>query len=321
MLAWLAMDLRGLEIFVLVAELGSLVAAARKLGVSAPSITRAIASLEGEVGVPLLTRTTRQVKLTAPGERFAGEVRAILAALAAAVDEVASESSPTRGHLSVTASVTFGRTHVADVLLDYLGSHAGASASLLLLDRVVHLVDEGIDLAVRIGELPDSSQIARKVGSVRRVLVASPDYLARRGTPKQPRALLEHDVIAFTGLMPGRKWRYREGGKSRELGVEPLFEVNDASVALRAAERGQGITIALSYMVGEALAEGRLTTLLDAYSPAPVPVQLVIPHSRVVATKVRSFMDFAAKRLGERLAKDDAALERLASSRASARRR
>lgn len=309
------MDLRGLETFVRVAERGSLVGAARELGISPPSVTRAIASLEAEVGVPLFTRTTRQVKLTPAGERFVVEVRAILAALAAAVDDVASESTTTRGHLGITASVTFGRTHVADLVHDYLCEHAGASASLLLLDRVVHLVDEGIDVAVRIGELPDSSLIARKVGSVRRLLVASPDYLARRGTPKQPRALLDHDVVAFTGLMPGRKWRYREGGKPRELALDPLFEVNDASVALRAAERGLGITIALSYMVHDALAEGRLVTLLDAHAPAPVPVQLVIPHSRVVATKVRSFMDFAAKRLGERLAKEEAAMPRASPRR------
>jgi DNA-binding transcriptional LysR family regulator len=315
------MELRGLEIFVLVAEQGSLIGAARKLGISPPSVTRAIAALEAEVATQLFTRTTRQVKLTPAGERFATEVRAILAALAAAVDDVAGESTTTRGHLSVTASVTFGRTHVAELLLDYLHAHTGASASLLLLDRVVDLVDEGIDVAVRIGELPDSSLIARKLGSVRRVLVASPDYLARRGTPTQPRELLEHDVIAFTGLMPGRRWRYREGGKARELALAPLLELNDASVALRAAERGQGISVALSYMVGEALAERRLVTLLDAFTPPPVPVQLVIPPSRVVAARVRRFLDFAAQRLGERLAKEEAALQQLARPRTSRARR
>lgn len=309
------MDLRGLEIFVLVAEQGSLIGAARRLGISPPSVTRAIAALESEIGVQLFTRTTRQVKLTPPGERFSTEVRAILTALTAAADEVAGAGTTTRGNLSITASVTFGRMHVAELLLEYLQAHEGTSASLLLLDRIVHLVDEGIDVAVRIGELPDSSLVARKVGSVRRLLVASPDYLARRGTPKRPREMLEHHVIAFTGLMPGRKWRYREGGKTRELALDPILEVNDASVALQAAERGQGITIALSYMVGEALAERRLVTVLNAFSLPPVPVQLVIPQSPLVTAKVRNFLDFAARRLGERLAKEDDALARMTRAR------
>lgn len=295
------MDLRWLETFVHVAEQGSLIGAARKLGVSPPSVTRALASLEAELGVALFTRTTRSVKLTGSGERFLTEVRAILAALDSAIDDASSEQGHPRGHLTITASVSFGRTHVADLLLDYLREHPGVSASLLLLDRVTNLVDEGIDVALRIGELPDSSLIARKVGSVRRMLVASPTYLARSGVPKQPRELAEHEIIAFTGLMPGRRWRYRESGRTRELALAPTLEVNDALVALRAAEAGLGITVALSYMVEEALAGGRLVPVLARFAPPPVPVQLVIPSSRVVAAKVRSFVDFAAARLPARL--------------------
>jgi DNA-binding transcriptional LysR family regulator len=298
------MDLRWLETFVMVAEQGSLVGAARRLDVSPPSVTRAIASLEAQVGVQLFTRTTRSVKLTEPGERFLAEVRTILAALDSAVVDAAGDRETARGQLTVTASVTFGRTHVADVLLEYLQEHARVSASLLLLDRVTNLIDEGIDIAVRIGELPDSSLLARKVGTVRRVLVASPSYLARRGTPKHPRELAEHDMLAFTGLMPGRKWRYRESGKTREIALTPTLEVNDAVVALRAAECGHGITIALSYMVADALAAGTLVLVLEPYGPPPIPVQLVIPDSRVVSAKVRSFLDFAAVRLGERLARE-----------------
>ncbi|MFV8752656.1 LysR family transcriptional regulator [Nannocystaceae bacterium ST9] len=309
------MDLRWLETFVLVAEQGSLIGAARRLDVSPPSVTRAIAGLEAQLGVQLFTRTTRSVKLTAPGERFLAEVRAILAALESAIDDAAGERETARGHLTITASVTFGRTHVADLLLDYLREHPEVGGSLLLLDRVTHLVDEGIDVAVRIGELPDSSLIARKVGSVRRVLVASPEYLERRGVPKRPRDLAEHDVLAFTGLMPGRKWRYREGGKPREIGLNPRLEVNDALVALRAAERGQGITIALSYMVGEAIAKGSLALVLDEFAPPEIPVHLVIPESRVVAAKVRSFLDFAASRLGERLASEATRLQAPAKRR------
>jgi DNA-binding transcriptional LysR family regulator len=298
------MDLRWLETFVMVAEQGSLIGAARQLDVSPPSVTRAIASLEADVGVQLFTRTTRSVKLTEAGERFLTEVRTILAALDSAVVEAAGDRETARGQLTITASVTFGRTHVADVLLEYLHEHPRVSASLLLLDRVTNLIDEGIDVAVRIGELPDSSLLARKIGTVRRVLVASPEYLARRGTPKHPRELSEHDMLAFTGLMPNRKWRYREGrGKAREIALTPTLEVNDAVVALRAAERGHGITIAVSYMVADALAAGRLVLVLEAFAPPPIPVQLVIPESRVISAKVRSFLDFAAPRLAERLAR------------------
>jgi DNA-binding transcriptional LysR family regulator len=302
------MDLRWLEIFVMVAEQGSLVGAARRLDVSPPSVTRAIASLEVHVGVQLFRRTTRSVKLTEAGERFLAEVRTILAALESAFVDAAGDRETARGQLTVTASVTFGRTHVADVLLEYLREHPRVSASLLLLDRVTNLIDEGIDVAVRIGELPDSSLLARKVGMVRRVLVASPDYLARRGTPKHPRELCEHDMLAFTGLIPGRKWRYREGrgaaSKAHEIALTPTLEVNDAVVALRAAERGFGITIAVSYMVADALAAGTLVLVLEPFLPPPIPVQLVIPEARVISAKVRSFLDFAAQRLGERLARD-----------------
>lgn len=299
------MELRWLETFVMVAEQGSLVGAARRLDVSPPSVTRALANLEDHVGVQLFARTTRSVKLTPPGERFLAEVRVILAALDSAVVDAAGDRETARGMLSVTASVTFGRTHVADVLLEYLHEHPRVNASLLLLDRVTNLVDEGIDVAVRIGELPDSSLLARKVGTVRRVLVASPSYLAHRGTPKHPRELSEHDVLAFTGLMPGRKWRYHERGekhKAHEIALTPTLEVNDATVALRAAERGHGITIALSYMIADALAAGELVPVLEPFAPPPIPVQLVIPAARVVPAKVRSFLDFAAVRLGERLA-------------------
>lgn len=289
----------------MVAEQGSLIGAARQLDVSPPSVTRALASLEAHVGVQLFTRTTRSVKLTEPGERFLAEVRAILAALDSAVVDAAGDRETARGQLTITASVSFGRTHVADVLLEYLHEHPRVSASLLLLDRVTNLIDEGIDVAVRIGELPDSSLLARKVGTVRRVLVASPDYLARRGTPEHPRELSEHDMLAFTGLMPGRKWRYREGAsnKAHEIALTPTLEVNDAVVAMRAAERGHGITIALSYMVAEALAAGSLVIVLEPFAPPPIPVQLVIPESRVISAKVRSFLDFASGRLAERLAR------------------
>lgn len=291
------MDLRWLQIFVAVADRGSLIGAARELGVSAPTVTRAMAKLEAELGVALLLRTTRSLKLTGPGERFLVEARAILAALDAAILDTASEQQRPRGHLTITASVAFGRTHMTELVNAFVREHPDIRVTLLLLDRVTHMIDEGIDVALRIGELPDSSLVARKLGHVRRLLVASPAYLAARGTPRRPTELADHDVIAFTGLMPDRRWRYRQGKKARELLLSPRLELNDAHAAVAAAMQGLGITPALSTMVAPALAEGRLVTVLDRHGSPPVPVHLLTPQVRVLAAKVRAFVDFAAPRL------------------------
>ena len=295
------MDLRWLQTFVAVADHGSLIGAARELGVSAPAVTRAVAKLEAELGVSLLLRTTRSLKLTGPGERFLVEARAILAALDAAVVDAASEQQRPRGHLTITASVAFGRTHVTELVNAFVREHPDIRVTLLLLDRVTHLIDEGIDVALRIGELPDSSLVARKLGAVRRLLVASPDYLAARGTLRRPSELGEHDVVAFTGLMPDRRWRYQQGGKARELQLSPRLELNDAHAAVAAAEQGLGITAALSTMVAPAVAAGRLVTVLERYTSPPVPVHLLTPQVQVLAAKVRAFLDFAAPRLRAQL--------------------
>ena len=181
--------------------------------------------------------------------------------------------------------------------MGFLNAHSRITAKVLLLDRVVNLVEEGIDLAVRIGELPDSTLISRQVGEVRRILVASPGYLAQRGTPKTAGDLKLHAMIAFTGLMPNNEWTYvGEKGASR-VTLQPRFEINDATAAIAAAEAGSGITIALSYMVAKPLREGRLLPVLMNLCPPAVPVQLVYPESRLVAPKVRAFIDYAAPRL------------------------
>jgi len=171
-----------------------------------------------------------------------------------------------------------------------------------LLDRVVDLVEEGVDVAVRIASLPDSSLIARRVGEVRRLLVASPRYIAKHGRPTQPAQLKRHELIGFTGLMPTREWRFGEGRSAIHVGVAPRLELNDAGAAIAAAEAGEGITVAYSYMVARAIRRSRLATLLDDFMPPPVPVQLVYTHARLVGSKLRSFLDFAAPRLGAALA-------------------
>jgi DNA-binding transcriptional LysR family regulator len=286
-----------MEVFAVVADAGSLAAAAKRLRLSPAAVTRAIASLEDHLGVRLFNRTTRSLSLTEAGTRFLDSTRRLLSELEDAEKAAAGATATPSGHLTLTASVTFGRTHVAALVFDFLRVEPRVTASLLLLDRVVNLVEEGIDVAVRIAHLPDSTLVARRVGEVRRVLVASPAYLAERGTPENPDDLKRHDVIAFTGLLPGREWRFVDDGRDASVVLSPRFEVNDAVAAIAGAERGDGITIALSYMVAGAIAQRRLLPVLDRFTPPAVPVQLVYPRARTMAAKVRAFLDFAAPRL------------------------
>jgi DNA-binding transcriptional LysR family regulator len=294
--------LQSMEVFVAVAEAGGFAKAAARLHLSPPAVTRAVAALEERLGVRLLNRTTRSVVPTEAGLRFLESARALLQGVDAAEKEAAGETATPSGALTVGASVTLGRLAVAPVAAEFLAAHPRVSVSLVLADRVMSLVEEGIDVAVRIGELPDSSLVGRVVGRVRRLLVASPAYLARRGAPREPSELRLHEVIAFTGLMPNREWRHVQDGRSAAVRLAPRLEVNDASAALAAAEAGHGITIALSYMAAEAIRAGRLVPVLAAFSPPAVPVRLVYPQARLIAPKLRAFLEFAGERLRERLA-------------------
>jgi DNA-binding transcriptional LysR family regulator len=289
--------LRNMEVFVAVAEAGSLAAAAMRLRLSPPAVTRAIAALETHLGARVFNRTTRHLSLTEPGRRFLHAARRLLADVDAAEKTAAGAAATPSGHLTVTASVTFGRSHVAPLVLDFLRAEPRVTASLLLLDRVANLVDEGIDVAVRIAHLPDSTLLARRVGAVRRILVASPNYLAERGVPATPEDLKAHAIIAFTGLLPGREWRFTVNGRGAAIALTPRFEVNDAVAAIAGAERGYGVTVALSYMVVHALADGRLVPVLEPFTPPAVPVHLVYPQGGAMAAKVRGFLDFATPRL------------------------
>jgi len=289
--------LREMELLVAEVEAGSFVGAATRLGASPPAITRAVVSLEDRLGVRLLIRTTRALRLTDAGARFVEHARRLLDDIDDAERDALGEAGEPSGHLTVTASLTFGRMVLAPVVTAFLTAHPKVTASVRLHDRVVDLLDEGIDVAVRIAELPDSSLVARRVGEVRRMLVASPDYLAKHGAPEAPAQLRDHGVIAFTGLMPGHEWRYVADGRTRTIAITPRLEINDALAALAAAEAGEGITPALSYMTTDAVAAGRLVPVLDGWSPASVPVHLVHQQGRLVPPKIRAFMDFAAPRL------------------------
>ena len=289
--------LHELEVFVAVADAGSFAKAGNRLRLSPPAVTRAISALEDRLGARVFNRTTRSLTITEVGLRFLESAKRVLNDLDTAEKEAIGETAVPHGHLTVTASVTFGRSALAPVVGDFLNQHPRISVSVLLLDRITNLVEEGIDLAVRIGPLPDSSLIAKRIGTVRRVLVASPAYLAQRGKPQTPADLRLHSMIAFTGLMPNREWRFLDGRSGNSVSFMPRLEINDAVSSIAAAETGDGITIALSYMVAEKINEGRLVTVLDEFTPPAVPVSLVYPQSRLISPKVRAFVDFATPRL------------------------
>jgi DNA-binding transcriptional LysR family regulator len=214
--------------------------------------------------------------------------------------EIAGQSNVVSGNLTITTSLTFGRAMLQPIVLDFIDANPRINVSLLLFDRVVDLIDEGFDLAVRIANLPDSSLVSRHVGDVRRMLVASPAYLSKHGIPKT----LEEKptrVIGQTALMPNRELRYFKAGKPARITLPIRFEINDAHACITAAEHGKGITIALSYMVADALREGRLIPVLNEFRPPPVPVNLIYAQRRIVAPKIRAFIDFAAPKLSASL--------------------
>jgi DNA-binding transcriptional LysR family regulator len=260
-----------------------------------------VAGLEERIGARLLNRTTRSLSLTEAGRDFLESARRILAELEVAEKMAAGDAGQPSGHLTLTAPVTFGRLHVTPILLDFLRAHPRITATLILLDRVVSLAEEGIDAAIRIADLPDSPLIARHVGELQRVTVASPAYIAAHGAPEKIADLRQHDIITFAGGF-GREWRFRIGKRSVAANIAPRLQVNDAHAAIAGVLRGDGITRALTYMVAPLLAEGKLRLVLDQFASPPIAVQIVYPQSRLVAAKLRAFIDFAAPRLGHALA-------------------
>lgn len=289
--------LHEIEVFVAVADAGSFAKAGGRLRLSPPAVTRAISALEDRLGARVFNRTTRSLAITEVGQRFLEIARRILTDLDMAEKEAVGEAAVPHGHLTITASVNFGRSALAPQICSFLSQYPQVSVSVMLLDRIVNLVEEGIDVAVRIGSLPDSNLAAKRIGSVRRVLVASPEYLTRRGTPTAPADLKLHSVIAFTGLMPNREWRFSSGQGPNNVTLDPIIEINDAQAAIDAAEIGHGITVALSYMVHDKIKAGKLVAVLDMIAPPPQPVHLVYPQTRLIAPKIRAFIDFAAPRL------------------------
>jgi len=284
--------LEELEVFIAILDAGSLAGAARKLRRSPPAVTRFLCALEDRIGTRLVERTTRSLAPTEAGKRVAEQARRVLAAYDAAVREDAA--APLRGTLRVTAPVVFGRRHVAPIVNSYLDLYPSMQVELVLNDRNLDLIDEGIDVAVRIGTLADAGIVARRVGEVRHMLVASSAYLARRGMPQTPADLAQHDVI-FTSIRGGApEWRFRHAGQDRVVQLSPRLIVNEIDAVLLAAKAGRGIARALSYQVADDLAQGTLVRLLPEFEAASLPVQLVVSSARHMAPKQRAFLDHAA---------------------------
>ncbi|WP_417767734.1 LysR substrate-binding domain-containing protein [Stappia sp.] len=290
-----------MQAFVAVAERGAFNAAARALNRSPAAVTRLIASLEARLDARLFLRSTRAIALTEAGERFLVEARQVLAALAEAEETASGVHGTPRGTLRITAPVLFGEMLLAPVLRDFLDANREVAAELMLLDRVVDLVEEGFDIALRIGELQGASLMARRIGTLRLVTVASPAYLARAGTPETPEALRDHRLVAARGLGDG-DWTFRNGERSFVHARSPALSVNTVRAAIDAAVAGFGITRALSYQVQPALARGSLAEILTPFETSRIPVHLVHPHGRRVPARVRAFLDFAADALGQQAA-------------------
>jgi DNA-binding transcriptional LysR family regulator len=285
------------ELAVLVAAIdeGSLVGAATRLRRSPPAVTRALAALEDRVGARLIERTTRRLSATEAGRALAEEARVLLSAYDKAV--VDASPAPVRGLLRVTAPVQFGKRHVTPVVTAFLQKFPGSQVELVLHDRNLDLIEQAVDVAIRIGALSDSSLLVRRVGEVRRVVVASPDYLAQRGTPAKPAELATHDAIFSTSTSGPLEWRFGSRGRTTVVRLAPRFLVNDVEAQLAAARSGHGIARVMSYQIAEDVAAGKLVRILRTFEPLPLPVQLVAASRTHMSPKIRAFLDLAAEQL------------------------
>ncbi len=281
--------------FVAVAEQRGFAPASRRLGLSPSAVTRLVASLEDRLKTRLLTRTTRAVSLTDAGVRYLARARRILSELAEAESSAQAEQALPQGRLLVAAPLVFGRLHVAPLVCAFLRRYPEVTAELTLSDRYANLVDEGIDVAIRIGQLPESSLVQRRIGETRRVVVASPAFLDQFGRPGTPQDLAGRPAIQCTALVPTHDWRFVRDGHEERVTVEPRYVTNSADAALWHAERDGGHAVVLAYQAEAAVRAGRLEVVLAAFEPPPSPIQIVFPSSRLLSRAVRAFVDMAAE--------------------------
>ena len=287
--------LDAMHVFVTVADLRGFAPAARKLRLSPSAVTRLIAALEEHLGARLLQRTTRQVRLTDVGTRYLERARRILADIEEADGSAREERNRPSGRLVVSAPVGFGRLHVGPVMTAYLKRYPEVAGELRLSDNLVNLVEDAVDVAVRIGHLADSSLVARQVGEMRRIVVASPAYLKRRGEPKSPEAIAGHDTIQFGASALTAQWRFVADGREIRIDVTPRLVTNSADAAIHYAIEGGGLTRVLAYQAADALKRGRLTIVLGGYEQPALPIHIVYPTSRLLSAKVRTFIDLVVE--------------------------
>ncbi len=289
--------LSAMAAFVAMVDEAGFAAAARKLGQSPPAVTRAVAELESRMGVRLLTRTTRSVRLTEAGARYAADCRRILADVADSEASTIGAHSQPRGHLVITAPVLFGRMYVMPIVTEYLDRYPETDVSCWYVDRVVNLIEEGIDVAIRIGDLADSSLQAIGVGRVDRVVCASRRYLKRYGEPREPRELGEHRIVSAGAVTPTHEWSFVADGRPLRVRVRPRLATTSNDSAIVAALDGFGITRVLSYQIAQHVKAGKLERVLEKYQAPPLPIHVVHREGRHAAQKARAFVDLAVERL------------------------
>ena len=293
--------LESMSILVAVVEAGSLSAAARQLGTPLSTVSRKISELEAHLKARLLSRSSRKLTLTEAGRAYVAACKRILEDVGEAERTASGEYSAPKGDLIVTAPIVFGRLHVLPVAMEFLVAYPEVDIGCVLTDRVVNFLEDHVDLAVRIGELPDSSLITTRIGSLRRVVCGSPAYFARRGTPKNAGELAFHDCITFAGFSSPDAWIFQTGKSDTSVPIHSRLVVNTAEAAVDAAIAGLGITRVLSYQVADALQAGLLAVVLEEFEPAPSSVSLVYTDQRRLPLKLRAFLDFSAPRLKARL--------------------
>lgn len=286
-----------MNVFVAVAEAESFAGGARRLKMSPPAVTRAVVALEERLGVRLLTRTTRVVRVTEAGARYLEDARRIMMELDEADAAAAGVNATPRGQLAVTAPALFGKLYVMPIITEYQSVFPQTTVSALFVDRVVNLIDEGMDVGVRIGQLPDSSLRAIRVGHVRRVVVGAPAYFEKHGTPRTPDDLASHRLVASSGISPTNDWVFQSTTEKRTVRVQPRIVVNTNDGPLEAARQGYGLTRLLSYQVAPQLASGELQTVLPDYEGPDLPVHVIHREGRYGSAKVRSFVDLSVERL------------------------
>jgi DNA-binding transcriptional LysR family regulator len=294
--------LEAMSLLVAAVETGSLSGAGRKLGAPLPTVSRKISELEAHLGTRLLTRSTRSLSLTDAGLAYVAACRRILEQVDEAERTASGEYQTPKGELVITAPIVFGRLHVLPVVVDFLAAYPEIDARLSLSDRNVHLIDDHIDLAVRIGPLPDSTLVATRVGSVRRIVCGSPAFFAGHGIPKSPDALTNLAVVTHDMAAPATAWDFAVPGSKavQTVAIHPRLSVNTAEAAVDAAIAGVGVTRVLSYQAERAIAAGGLQTVLASFEPPPLPVNLVHAAQSLLPLKTRAFLDFAASRIRAR---------------------